>query len=130
MEKRIRVLIAMHPRLMRDVLATTFADQPDIEVVGEVEAVDDEVIGAEVDRTAPDFLVISLGSKNARPPFCEALLRRRPSLGIIAVDAENNHSVVYRVSLSIQSHAVEASEEGILEAIRGNERWADAAQAN
>src|SRR5260370_570822 len=36
MEKSIRVLVANHPRLMRESVLTTFADQPDIEIVGEV----------------------------------------------------------------------------------------------
>ena len=36
MEKSIRVLVANHPRLMREIVLTTFADQPDIEIVGEV----------------------------------------------------------------------------------------------
>jgi len=30
----IRVLVANHPRLMREIVLTTFADQPDIEIVG------------------------------------------------------------------------------------------------
>ena len=37
MEKLIRVLVANHPRLMRETILATFADQPDIEIVGEVE---------------------------------------------------------------------------------------------
>jgi len=36
MEKSIRVLVANHPRLMREIILTTFADQPEIEIVGEV----------------------------------------------------------------------------------------------
>ena len=36
MEKAIRVLVANRPRLLRETILTTFADQPDIEIVGEV----------------------------------------------------------------------------------------------
>src|SRR5437764_7280868 len=36
MEKSIRVLVANRPRLMRETILSTFADQPDIEIVGEV----------------------------------------------------------------------------------------------
>ena len=36
MEKPIRVLVANRPRLMRETILATFADQPDIEIVGEV----------------------------------------------------------------------------------------------
>ena len=35
--KRVRVLVANHPRLMRELVMATIADQPDIEVVGEVQ---------------------------------------------------------------------------------------------
>ena len=34
--KRIRVLVANQPRLIRELIMTTIADQPDIELVGEV----------------------------------------------------------------------------------------------
>jgi chemotaxis response regulator CheB len=35
--KRVRVLVANHPRLMRDLVLAVFADQPDIEVIGELQ---------------------------------------------------------------------------------------------
>ena len=116
MNKSIRVLVAIYPRLMRELILTTFADQPDIEVVGEV--TEESAITAEVDRTTPDFLVISLNSHEQRPAVCDAVLRRRPEIRIIAVDPEHNYSVHYWVSLQIQSNDVEASEEGILGVIR------------
>jgi len=116
MDKSIRVLVAIYPRLMREMILTTFADQPDIEVVGEV--TDESAIPVEVERTNPDFLVISLNSPERRPLVCDAILRRRPEMRIIAVDAEHNYSVHYWVSLKIQSSDVEASEEGILGVIR------------
>ena len=34
--KRVRVLVANHPRLMRELVMATIADQSDIELVGEV----------------------------------------------------------------------------------------------
>src|SRR5271168_2820457 len=36
MERRIRVLVANRPKLMREIIIETFVDQPDIEIVGEV----------------------------------------------------------------------------------------------
>jgi len=116
MGKSIRVLVAIYPRLMRELILTTFADQPDIEVVGEV--TEEVAIPSEVERTTPDFLVISLKSHEQRPSVCDMVLKRRPEMRIIAVDPENNYSVHYWVSLKIQSDDVEASEEGILGVIR------------
>ena len=49
MQKPIRVLVANHPRLMRESVLTTFADQPDIEIVGEV--ADESEISESVNRT-------------------------------------------------------------------------------
>ena len=53
MEKPIRVLVANRPRLMRDTILTTFADQPDIEIVGEV--ADESDIFQSVKRTLARF---------------------------------------------------------------------------
>ena len=58
MEKSIRVLVANHPRLMREIVLTTFADQPDIEIVGEV--ADESQISETVRKTMPHFVVIAL----------------------------------------------------------------------
>lgn len=118
MNRSIRVLVAIYPRLMRELILTIFADQPDIEVVGEV--TEESAIPAEVERTAPDFLVLSLSTHEERPAVCDAVLRRRPEMRIIAVDPEHNYSVHYWVSLKIQSNNVEASEEGLLGVIRNS----------
>src|SRR6266700_33004 len=91
MEKAIRVLVANRPRLMREVILATFADQPDIEIVGEV--TEESEISESVKRTLPNFVVIALEPKN-------------------------NYIVYYWASLDIHSNNIEASEEGILSAMR------------
>jgi len=116
MEKSIRVLVANHPRLMRDIILTTFADQPDIEVVGEV--TDESEIPEKVKTTLPDFVVIALDQPGRRPHICDTLLREHPEVHVIAVAHEINHIVCYWASLEIHSNNVEASEQGMLNAIR------------
>ena len=116
METQIRVLVAIRPRLMRELILTTFADQPDIEVVGEV-AEDADVLAA-VENTRPNFLVLSQDKMGQRPAICDHVLRLHPDLRIIAVDHDHNYSVHYWVSLDIHSHDVESSEEGILQVLR------------
>jgi chemotaxis response regulator CheB len=116
MEKSIRVLVANHPRLMRDIVLTTFADQPDIEIVGE--AADESEILEKVKKTLPDFVVIALDQPGRRPQICDALLREHPEVQLIAVAHEINHIVYYWASFEIHSNSVEASEQGILNAIR------------
>jgi len=116
MEKSIRVLVANHPRLMREIVLTTFADQPDIEIVGEV--ANESEISESVKRTLPNFVVIALDHPGRRPAICDELLRDYPQVRIIAVAPEKNCIVYYWASFDIHSNDVEASEEGILNAMR------------
>jgi chemotaxis response regulator CheB len=116
MEKAIRVLVANRPRLMRETILTTFADQPDIEIVGEVS--DDAEIMECVKRTLPNFVVIALDQPGRRPAVCDDLLREHPEVRIIAVAPAKNYVVYYWASLDIHSSNIEASEEGMLTALR------------
>jgi len=116
MEKVIRVLVANRPRLMRELILTTFADQPDIEIVGEVG--EESEISESIKRTLPDFVVIALDHPGRRPAICDELLREHPEVRVIAVAPEKNFVVYYWASLDIHSNDIEASEEGILSAMR------------
>jgi len=116
MEKAIRVLVANRPRLMRETILSTFADQPDIEIVGEV--TDDSEIAEYVKRTLPNFVVIALDQPGRRPSVCDDLLREHPEVRVIAVAPQNNYVVYYWASLDIHSSNIEASEEGMLNAMR------------
>ena len=116
MEKSIRVLVANHPRLMRETILTAFADQPDIEIVGEVE--DESEISERVKRTLPNFVVIALDHPGTRPPICDLLLREHPEVRVIAVAPAKNYVVYYWASLDIHSSNIEASENGVLGALR------------
>jgi len=119
MDKTIRVLVANRPRLMRELVLTTFADQPDIEIVGEV--THDSEIPASIEQTKPDFLVITLDDPSQRPAVCDTVLRQHPEIRIIAVAPNQNYSVHYWASLSIHSTNIEASEQGILRTLRKQE---------
>lgn len=116
MEKPIRVLVANRPRLMRELILTTFADQPDIEIVGEV--ADEANILESVAKAHPDFVVIAQDRLGKRPDVCDTVLRLHPDVRIIAVAPDENYSVHYWASFDIHSHDVEASEEGILGVLR------------
>jgi chemotaxis response regulator CheB len=117
MEKAIRVLVANRPRMMRELILATFADQPDIEIVGEV--ANDEEIPKTVEKTMPDLVVVALEEPGRRPPVCDVVLRQHPEIKIIGVDTKQNYSVFYWASLDIHSSDIEASEEGLLNAARG-----------
>jgi hypothetical protein len=114
--KVIRVLVANRPRLMRELILTTFADQPDIEIVGEVG--EESEISERIKRTQPDFVVITLDQAGTRPPICDDLFREHPEVRVIAVAEHKNSVIYYWATLDIHSNDIEASEEGILNAMR------------
>jgi chemotaxis response regulator CheB len=116
MDKTIRILVANRPKLMRDVILATLADEPGIEIVGEVS--NDAEISNRVDQTRPDLLVISLDEPGMRPPICDTVLLHHPQVRIIAVAADQNSSTGYWASFDIHSDDIESSEAGILNAVR------------
>jgi DNA-binding NarL/FixJ family response regulator len=115
--KPIRVLVANRPRLMRELTIATISDQPDIEIVGEIE--EESGIGSAVDQTRPDFLIVALDRHDRLPDFCQAILQNHPQIKIIAIAADRNSTVFYWASLRVQSNQIEASEAGVLNALRG-----------
>ena len=117
MGRQIRVLVANSPRLMREIIIETFADQPDIAIVGEV--TEDSEIIARVEETRPDFLFIGLEDPNERPAVCDTVLRLHPDVNIIAVSPRVNSTVRYWASFDIHSDVMEASQEALLEVMRG-----------
>jgi len=101
---------------MRETILATFADQPDIEIVGEV--ADESEILESVNKTLPNFVVIALEQPGERPQICDDLLRVHPEVRVIAVAPAKNYVVYYWASLDIHSSSIEASEEGVLGAVR------------
>jgi chemotaxis response regulator CheB len=118
MGRQIRVLVANHPKLMREIIIETLADQPDIRVVGEV--VDDTDLINRIEETHPDFLFIAMDDPKERPSVCDTILRLHPEVSIIAVSAHTNSSIRYWASFNIHSDVMEASEEAILRVMRGS----------
>ena len=116
MDKAFRILVANRPKLMRELLLGVLADQPWIEIVGEVS--DDSEISDYVLRTSPDLLVIAVDEPGQKPQICDALFNQHPELRIIAVAPSRNYSVFYWATLDIHADDIEASEEGFLSAIR------------
>lgn len=116
MGRQLRVLVANSPKLMRELVIDTFADQPDITIVGEVS--ESAEILLRVEETHPDFLFIALENPQERPAVCDMILRLHPEVNIIAVSPRVDRSVRYWASFNIHSDVMESSEEAILEAMR------------
>src|SRR5437764_13903251 len=85
---RVRVLIANQPRLMRELVLATIADQPDIEVIGVTE--DQSQLIELVDHCHPDFAIITLDRSEKRPDLCDLLLYKFPDLKVLALASEQN----------------------------------------
>ena len=119
----IRVLVANEPRLMRELVMATISDQTDIEIVGEVLEKSD--IASAVETTQPDFLIIALDRSRRLPSYCELILRDHPQIKVLAVSMESSNLLAfYWTSLQVQSNQIEASEEGLLNILRGKVRSA------
>ena len=113
---RIRVLIANQPRLMRELISATIADQPDIELVGEVGKQKD--LAEVVAETRPDVLIVPMDDQNSYRAQCGFLLGRHPEMKILAIAPEQNRALFYWAIVDIRSKSLESSENGILDAMR------------
>lgn len=112
----IRVAVANRPRLMRELVLETITQQPDIEVVAEIQD-EDEILGI-VEDVRPDIVIITLDESDQRPHLCDVLLSRYPNLKVLALAPERNSSIFFWASFDIHHNHVEASEAGILGALR------------
>ena len=118
MDRPVRVAVANQPRLMRELVLETVRQEPDINVVAEIQNESD--IARVVDESNPDFLIVALDDSDRYPVVCELLLHRHPQMKVLALAAERNRSVFYWTSLDIHSSLIETSEAGILGALRGS----------
>jgi hypothetical protein len=116
--RKIRVLVANRPRLMRDAVVTTITDQPDMEIVAEAQNEAD--ITELVERNRPDFVVISLDEPESRPGICGFLLGRYPQMKVVAIAPQKNIVVCYWAFVDLRSEKFQSSEEALLNILRGS----------
>jgi len=114
--KHTRVLVANRPRLMREMVLATIADQPDIEVVGDIELAPN--LTELVEQVRPDVLIVALDEQQAPAGECGFLLGRYPGMRILALAPEKNRGIYYWAMVDIRTRPVESSEAGILSALR------------
>jgi AmiR/NasT family two-component response regulator len=114
--KRIRVLVANRPRLMRELVLATIADQSDIEVVGEVRNESD--LTEAIEESLPDVVILALDNLETRVAQCGFLLARYPNMRILALAPEENRGVLYWAIVDVRTKPLESSEAGILNALR------------
>jgi len=101
---------------MRELVMATISDQPDIEVVGEVE--DAGSLTERVEQVQPDVLILEMDEPERRLGQCGFLLGRYPQMRILTLAPEQNVGVFYWAIVDIRTKPLESSEAGILSALR------------
>jgi DNA-binding NarL/FixJ family response regulator len=114
--RKIRVLVANRPLLMRDLVLTAIANQPDVDLVGTAQQ--ESEVQDLVHRTRPDVLILALDRAGAAPELCGFLLGCYPQMKVLGVDPERNVSVLYWAAMDIRSKSVEMSAQGLLGVLR------------
>ena len=116
--EKIKVIVASRPRLMREIVLEMIANQPDMELMAEVQ--DDTMLVDLVGKLNPDWLFIALDQPDQRPDICDPLFNKFPQLKILALASERNNCILYWANVTIRSSRVESSEKGILDVLRGH----------
>jgi len=97
--KRVRVLVANRPRLMRELVLAVIADQPDIDVIGEIH--DESELAEAIEEAQPDALIIALDDADRHIAQCGFLLGRYPQMKILALAPERNQGKFYWVTVDV-----------------------------
>ena len=115
---KVRVLVANRPRLMREAVRTALSRHDDMEIVGELE--DELEILPALERTQARCLIIAQDELGRRPSICDAVFDKYPHMKILAVAQGSDDSVFYWVFMEIRLSRIETSEDGVINALRGN----------
>ena len=101
---------------MRELVLAVIADQPDIEIIGEVQ--EESQLAEAVEDAEPDILILALEDADKRIAQCGFLLGRYPQMRILALAPEQNLGLFYWATVDVRTRPLESSEAGILNALR------------
>lgn len=119
--QRIRVVLAGMPRMLRDVFSQVLADQPDMEVVGDLTDIID--LRAVAGQTRSDVAILGLHDSGF-PGICTHLLDEHPRLKILGVTPDGRRAYLYELRPS-KIPVGDVSPAGVLAAIREAVRMDD-----
>jgi DNA-binding NarL/FixJ family response regulator len=88
----IRVLLAHVPPMLQSIIRGIVADQPDIEVIGELS--NPTGLQAMVDQTGATFVIVGHDSPDPPEAFRELLLRK-PPVRVLAITDEGRAAILY-----------------------------------
>src|SRR5260370_8062255 len=119
--KIARVLLANQPRLMRERVLAAISNQPDIEVVAQLEDACD--IQEAVATLRPDWVVVSLEEPGTLSPQCYELLEPPPQTTILGISSPRNSATLCWASLIMHSNQMEPTQKNLLRALRGKHQF-------
>ncbi len=111
--KRIRVLLGDMPRLVHDIVRDAMIRQPDLEIVGEIDNMND--LGATLCDVAPDVVILGQPSGN-RGGGKDFLPWDVPSVAFLLVSADGREA--YSGEWRCRRVAVDLSRQDLVDAIR------------
>ncbi|SRR6266568_1359969 len=116
----IRVAVANQPRMMRELIAMSLAQEENVEVVAQIS--DEAEISRVIEETKPEFLIVSLDSRRFGPSAREDVLQRHPEMQIMALASDGNSFTLFSASDGIRSMTYKGPEAEILNVMRSNSR--------
>ena len=116
----IRVAVANQPRMMRELIAMSLAQEENVEVVAQIS--DEAEISRVIEETKPEFLIVSLDSRRFGPSAREDVLQRHPEMQIMALASDGNSFTLFSASEGIRSMTYKGPEAEILNVMRSNSR--------
>ena len=114
----IRVAVANQPRMMRDLIATSLAQEEDVEVVAQIG--DEAEIPQLIEEIKPEFLIVSIDARRFGSLAREDMLQRHPELQIIALANDGNSFTLFSASDGVRSMTYKEAEAEILDVLRSN----------
>ena len=112
---KIKVLLAIRPRMIADVVRHLVARQPDMAVIDEVMNLTELLLA--IRTTEAEVVIVTPADSDREPGIGSYLLATYPQLGIMALSAKGDTAVLYQ-SDSRQKDMVDVGEAAILGAIR------------
>lgn len=111
--ERIRVLTIATPRLQADLIGDALADEPAVELVGQVGA---DAAADAVAATGAQVVVVGLDAGADPPDLVLSLLARHPRLKVLGVTSSGGQAVLYELRPQARSLG-EVSPRTLVEAV-------------
>jgi DNA-binding NarL/FixJ family response regulator len=103
---------------MREAVRTALSRHTDMEIVGELE--DELEILPAIEQTHAHCLIVAQEEIDRRPAICDIVFEKYPHMKILAVAPGSDDSVFYWMYSEIRLSRIETSEDGVINALRGN----------